>query len=334
MRRRIWCETVPAAELAAPAVIALLQRFAVQPIVAVWPDTLAATREACARLAGEGVAVAAWPMLADADGRWLGAENADRFASFVARVADALGPAEIVLDLEPPIAALRATIADRAVHAHLLPAGPDRAAFEAARGALQALDRRLHARGIAVSAAIAPPVLLDPAGGSAWQARLGTPVDGVGWDHVSPMLYTSIIEGWSRGLLARADVRALLAAFCAAAVTRFGARAGASIGAVGVGAFGDEPVYRSPAELADDVAVARAAGIDDLALFELGGVLRRPPAEGWMEAFTGTPAAASVPAPTLRARAALAGLRAAGRAFAALGRAQQGLAPLFSGRPR
>jgi hypothetical protein len=67
--------------------------------------------------------------------------------------------------------------------------------------------------------------------------------------------------------------------------TRWGARAGLSLGAVGTGAFGDEPVLRSPAELARDVAIARAAGIQELSLFELGGVLRRAPAEPWLEAF-------------------------------------------------
>ncbi|APR78124.1 Hypothetical protein A7982_03471 [Minicystis rosea] len=318
---------MPAEELAAPPVIALLRRFAVDPIVAVWPDTLAAVRPATRRLADEGFRVAVWPMLADADGRWLSADNAARFTDFTERLADALAPAEIVLDLEPPIAALRETIADRAVLAHLLPSGPDRASFHAAYAALRALAARLAARGIAVSSAVAAPILFDPIVDQpgAWQARLGTPVDGIAWDHVSPMLYTSILEGWSRGLLSRADARALLGVFCEASLSRFGARAGASLGAVGVGAFGDEPVYRSPSELSDDVAIARAAGIDDLALFELGGVLRRAPSEAWLEAFTATPAAASMPAPTLRSRAVLAGLRVAGRAFAALGRAGAGL---------
>ncbi len=100
------------------------------------------------------------------------------------------------------------------------------------------------------------------------------------------MLYTSILEGWARGMLDRGDALALLGWSCRTAARRFGAIAGASLGAVGSGAFGDEPTYRSPAELADDVAVARAAGVDDLALFDLGGVLRRPPAEAWLDPFT------------------------------------------------
>lgn len=324
MRRRIWCETVPAAEIEAPAVVALLARYQVDPIVAVWPDTVAATRSALDRLTEAGLAPSVWPMLPDGEGRWFGAGNAAAFAAFVDRVADDLQPAEVVLDLEPPIEGLRRTVADAAVHAHLLPAGPGPAAFRAARAALRDLELRLHARGIAVGAAIAAPIVTDGAR-PAWQERLGTPVDGVGWDHVSAMLYTSILEGWSRGLLDRRGARSLAGALAAATADRFGSRASVSVGAVGVGAFGDEPVYRSPAELADDVAVARAAGVDDLALFELGGVLRRLPAEPWMEAFTATPAARALPDLTLRARAAMAALRLAGGALGAIEGAREAL---------
>jgi len=313
-RRRIWCETVPLETLGAPATVALLRRYDVHPIVAVWPETLAGTAAVAARFVDAGLQPALWPMLADADGRWIGAANAAAFCAFAERLAGELGAAEIVLDLEPPIEAVRKTLAS-----HVLPAAAGPTAFRSARARIEELTERVRARGALVSAAVALPVLLDAAGGApAWQARLGTPVDGIAWDHVSPMLYTSILEGWSRGLLARRDVRALLAWSCTASAARFGALAGASLGAVGTGAFGDEPTLRSPAELADDVAVARAAGVDDLALFDLGGVLRRPPAEAWFEAFTGAAPAARLPAPTPRSRLALGAARVAGAAFALL----------------
>src|SRR5262249_6112393 len=144
---------------------------------------------------------------------------------------------------------------------------------------------------------------------------LGTPVDGVPWRVVNAMLYTSILEGWSRGAFGRRDARAFLGAACRAARARFGERAAASLGAVGPGALGDEPVYRSPAGLADAAASARAAGADALALFELAGVLGRPPAEAWLEAFVAPEPAADPPEMTLRARVALAAGRAAGAAF-------------------
>ncbi len=274
-RRRIWCETVPPETLAAPATVALLRRYAVDPILAVWPSTVTAAGTALARFADAGLRPALWPMLADADGRWIGAANADLFCAFAERLLRELGATEIVLDLEPPIDAVRQTLASSAVNAHVLPASATPAAFRAARVRIGELANRVRARGAAVSAAVALPVLFDRPGGSAgWQARLGTPVDGIAWDHVSPMLYTSIVEGWSRGLLARADVRAVLAWSCSASARRFGPRAGASLGAVGTGAFGDEPTLRSPAELEDDVGVALACGVDDLGALRSR---RRPP---------------------------------------------------------
>jgi hypothetical protein len=328
-RRRVWCETVPFEVLAAPATVALLQRYRIDPIVAVWPRTRAAARDAGERFAGAGLRPAMWPMLADEDGRWIGAANAHLFCAFAEALAGDPHTAEIVLDLEPPIEAVRATLASRALSAHLLPVSPDAAAFHAARAKIAGLAQRLRARGVAVSAAIALPVLFDPPGhDGGWQERLGTPVDGIAWDHVSPMLYTSILEGWSRGLLRRADALALLGWSCRASERRFGAAAGASLGAVGTGAFGDEPVYRGPAELAADVAVARAGGIDDLALFDLGGVLGRPPAEAWLDAFTGADAAPRLPELGPRARLVLGGARLAGSAFALL----QGAARVLGGR--
>jgi hypothetical protein len=316
MRRRVWCETASPEALIAPATIALLERFGIHPILAVWPHTMDAAREAASRYADRGLSPALWPMLSDAEGRWIGAGNAARFLAF----AESLEAAELVLDLEPPIESLRSTLASRAVLAHVLPGAQGRAAFVEARQRIAWLAERVHDRGARLAAAVALPVLCDGEA-PAWQERLGTPVDGIAWDHVSPMLYTSIIEGWSRGLLARADARAVLAWSCRRTAARFGAVAGASLGAVGTGAFGDEPVYRSPAELADDVAVARAAGIDDLALFDLGGVLRRPPVEAWLEAFVATPPAPSVPSLTPKAALILGGAWLAGRVLGLLPRA-------------
>src|SRR5262249_13382791 len=79
-----------------------------------------------------------------------------------------------------------------------------------------------------------------------------------------------------------------------------GTRAGLSLGVVGTGAFGHEPTYPSVNELAFDVTLARHAGIDDLALFDLGGVLARN-AEVWLEAFTTAPASAFPVLDTARA---------------------------------
>ncbi|MDC0681273.1 hypothetical protein [Sorangium atrum] len=320
-RRRIWSELLPLEVVRAPGTLALLRRYALELSIAVRPDTAAGLPDLVAACADAGVAVAVWPMIADEDGRWASACNAAAFGAFVARLMDALdarrlAAAEIVFDLEPPIDAVRRALAGGRGALDLLGGGPRGARgsprWSDAQRAYAELAGAVHARGVATSAAIVPLVLTDgPARG--WERLLGTPVSAPPWGRVGAMLYTSLIAGYSRGALGREDAVALLAWGCRAAARRFGPRAGASLGAVGKGALGDEPVYSSVAELREDVAVAEAAGVSDLSLFDLGGVLARPPAEAWLEAFVAPPEAHS-PRETLRARGVVAAAALVGRA--------------------
>ena len=339
MRRRIWSEEVPFEVLTTPRVLGLLARFEVDLLVAVRPGQERALPRVLGACNDAGVRVGAWPMLEDADGRWVSGRNAPSFTAFVRSLVDAAqaegcAPAEVAFDLEPPFEEVRRLLpngsgilglgrgifGDRSDNAGLGRADRGRAdpgragEFARAERELARLADELLARGIGSSAAAVPLMLVE----DRWEQLLGTPVDGPGWGHVSFMLYTSILEGWSRGLLRRRDAVAILAAGCRAAGARYGSRAGASLGAVGVGAFGDEPTYRDPAELAEDVGVARAAGVDDLTLLDLGGVLGRLPAEPWLEAFVSAPAAAIDAGSTRRARAALSMIGAAGRALGAI----------------
>jgi hypothetical protein len=244
-------------------------------------------------------------MLADEEGRWANAENAPSFVRFVHDTLDALDaagvtPREVLFDLEPPFAHTRAlavgagsesegTMASRARALFGLGAArPHTATGKAMRSASEALGAavaELHARGIGTASAVWPLVALDPPGERQWQALLGTPVDALATTRVSVMMYTSILEGWSRGAVRRRDAKALLAGASARALRRWGEGAGISLGCVGTGALLDEPVYRDPSELAEDVTLARAAGVHDLSLFDLGGVLAREPAEAWLDAF-------------------------------------------------
>lgn len=320
-RRRIWSELLPLEVVRMPGTLALLRRYALELSIAVRPETAAGLPDLVAACADAGVAVAVWPMIADEDGRWASACNAAAFGAFVARLLDALdarrlAAAEIVFDLEPPIDAVRRALAGGRGALDLLGGGPRGARgsprwIEAQRAYVE-LAGAVHARGVATSAAIVPLVMTDgPARG--WERLLGTPVSAPPWGRVGAMLYTSLFEGYSRGALGREDAVALLAWGCRAAARRFGPRAGASLGAVGQGALGDEPVYRSVAELREDVAAAEAAGVSDLSLFDLGGVLARPPAEAWLEAFVAPPEAHS-PRDTLRARGVVAAAALVGRA--------------------
>jgi hypothetical protein len=315
LRRRIWAETVSARDIDR-ALVAALARRKMGLIVAAWPgprDDLLALASRCRDV---GVPLCVWPMLADAEGRWASAGNLSHFTAFVRMLVEELRahgapPAEVALDLEPPIDRVRRLLDLRP--SGLAPVPLDE--LMQARAMLAALLHDLRARGTAVSAAVMPMLLVDPPGKAGGIERwLGTPVTDLDWDHASAMLYTSLIEGYSRGLLRRADARALLWDGASRTLRRFGRAAGVSLGAVGPGALGDEPIYRDVGELRDDVALVRAAGIDDLALFDLGGVLRRPPIEPWLDAFVDTAPARDRPRITARS----AGVVGAGMALSRL----------------
>jgi hypothetical protein len=285
---RIYCETLPFEEVARPRTIMLLRRHGLELVLAVRPWQLAELVDVARQLRDDGVPVSIWPMLSDDEGRWASAHNAASFVTFVRRTADTLEaagltPGEVLLDLEPPFVHARALATGGLGSAR--PRTTSAAAMDAASSELEAAVLALHARGIATASAVWPLVALDPRGARGWQSLLGTPVDALATGRVSVMMYTSILEGWSRGAVRRRDATALLAAASARVTSRWGPSAGMSLGCVGTGALLDEPIYRGPSELAEDVALARAGGCMDLSLFDLGGVLRREPAEAWLDAF-------------------------------------------------
>lgn len=295
---RVWCETLPWDRLTHPDTLDLLCDRRVMPVVAVRPwdlDRLPALLDAARE---RGLPVALWPMIDDDHGRWLCATNVERFGAFVQTLLDGLPgdlrPDELALDLEPPLGLLaRAASAfhPRRRSQAMLPWSVPVAQTKAA---LRGLIAAVHARGVRVSAAVIPMVLSDRVGGGDgfWQRAMGTPVDDLPWDHVSVMMYTSLYEGWSRGVVDREGARSLLVQGCAMARARYGSRVGASLGVIDTGALGDEPLWRGPDEMADDVALVRGAGIDTVTLFDLGGAVARGPATRWLDAFVGAKPAA------------------------------------------
>ncbi len=307
-RRRIWSELVPYDELCSKKVLELLRDRGIGMLVAVTPDIADGAPKVVRACRAYGVSVGLWPMLHQAQGRWPSSFNAKAFVAFVDELLAELTaeelPDELAIDLEPPIADLRGLMRLQHGAAYRLAMRQRPAdSIECYRDLLL----RLRGRSISTLAAAFPLVLADDQEGRGWQHLLGTPVDAIGVDCVSTMAYSSLLEGYSAGLLRRQDALALVGACAVATRRRYGTRACVSLGATGSGALGDEPTYRSERELAEDVAATRAAGIDDIVLFSLGGVLSRPPVERWLDVLVNTAPAPNAPAATLRS-ATLTGL--------------------------
>lgn len=281
---RFFVETMPLSALREPGLLARVARsadglvLAVRPFEAELAGTVAAVRDA-------GLGVALWPMLDDAAGRWLTLANAETFVAFAREcVQDArLLPEDAVLfDLEPPWRMLDALVHGRlwaalCAYRSLVLRGRD--AIEAAEGQLARFAAELAQSGHAVQTAEFPWALAAPG----WARAAGVP-------HLAAasqrglMLYTSMLEGYSRGLFDRRRAERGLARLGAAALRKLGAGVELQLGAVGAGALHDEPVYRNVAELERELELVRRLGCTRVAVFDLGGILRRPDAERWLGA--------------------------------------------------
>lgn len=299
-RRRVWCEAGDLLAVARPAVLAPLASRSVELIAAVFPATLGqipALLDACAR---SRVRVSLWPMLDDDDGRWANTSTLPayaRLARAALHAADFRPLCSVFVDLEPPISRVKAALRSPRAARHLLTSAHD----AGATALLVELADEAAARGATLSAAALPLMALEPASSAGWSRALGVPLAGVPWDAVHLMTYSSLLVGYSGGALGPRVARDLVGLTAQAARGTFGERAALSLGVVGAGALGDERPFDSLRALRHDVAAARSAGVEDLALFDLLGALRRPPVEAWLDALHEPPTAA--PPRSWRARA-------------------------------
>lgn len=298
--RRIFTELLAPGELNTPATLRLIERFDLQCLVALAPGAeTAQMARALSALSGVGRGVGVWPLLADHEGYWPNDANADAFVRRVRKVLRFTDDAKIplrtvVIDLEPSLPVMQAMLTGGvSARTHLwarrvLHSGRARSvrARRAATQVLAGLRSELQSRRLEAFATVVPLVLLDdPQARAVWQAVLQTPVFRPGWSRICPMLYTSILREMIPGAT-QAQARGLACAFAELAVRRSGPAAAAAVGLAGPGKLGVEPLLQDPVELALDVAGMVAAGVQDLSLFSLEGVLSRDAPEAWLQAFT------------------------------------------------
>ena len=309
MRRYVFSEFTPLEELTAGETLALLAREELFVYVAFPPQLRSQAAEVVRRCQGAGVAIGIWPLLEDRQGRWANSWNGAEFADYCLRLLDELHavdavPDEVIIDLEPPISATKRILAGRPTTL--------RRPSRGGAAALAEMVRKLGA--ICPVSAVAVPWAACGDGAGGWQRLLGTPIDGLAFERVFIMAYTSLIEGYSAGTLRRRHAEALLAHWSKRMTLQFGDRGGIAVGVAGIGALGDERAYRDATELGRDVSLARLHGCEHLALFNLRGVLSREEPSRWFDALRESREVAGTSS-TVRTRALLRVLDVTGRIF-------------------
>lgn len=268
-----------------------LETRGVIPIVAVFPDQLAELPRTLKSLKDAGLTFGLWPMLENDKGRWLSSENVGPFLDFCNRLVGitfdkGVAPESLVLDVEPPIADMqgwwkpRRNKRSKELAGHALSTHP----LGDLKNALNQLEIDLHV-------AVLPLLALDNDKASlGWQSKLKAPNEWNRADVIHVMTYTTLFRGYSKGLLSRKDALRILDYMCSSSKDLFLERAAMSLGCVGQGALGDEAVFKSPQELAKDVGLVKTKGVSNIAVFDLGGMVRRGPVAVWLDALTKTPA--------------------------------------------
>lgn len=305
---RVWVEFLSARELTAH--LDLLAGHQISPCLAVkgWSPDLAALLRECEE---RGLEPALWPLLPLEQGYFPNERNLEPFGRLVSKLVEEASKAGaetawMAIDLEPPLdrgmEILRGPPLRRLARLLRWPSEtlrPER--FEAARRTLERMATDLRSKGWRTLCAAGFPVLDQPEGTAGLEDLMESPVLGAGFDRVSFMLYSSMLPG----LGGPRGNPAWVHAYAREARHRLGGAAAVSLGVTGRGVLEMETLMAGPEVLARDVAAARAAGIEDIALYNLEGSLRDP--EGWLGALK---APAREPGKSVAVEATRAGLRA------------------------
>lgn len=289
---RFWAENISPPEVVRHG-LPLLREFSAGVCVALFADSMTEENaRAFLKIKEAGVELVFWPLLPLEKGYFPGEKNVSEFIELVRELYDwardgGITPDMIAIDQEIPFGQMT----------HVLEAGPalqvaralkvafsniDRESFLKAREDLRGLNSWIKERGMRSLSACMPWVVLELGGEHELiQDMTETPVGGVGWDIVSPMLYVSMIAGMTSGLVSMRDANWLVYDGCVNLRNSLGGRAGVSLGLTGTGVLGDEPVCCTPDELMVGVEASIAAGITDISIYNLEGILAKEDPRAW-----------------------------------------------------
>ena len=239
-----------------------------------------------------GIEVRAWLTLPEEDGYWPNEKNADLFiekALELARWIRSSGwPIDwIVVDMEPDLQLMDALIAaaeeGRWLEAAMLILGNrDPESYAASIEAYTDLVDALHEMDFKVMV-VTFPLVLDDLGDDDdnVQDLLNTPVNGVPWDEVSFMVYTTIFTKF----LGIPMEPYLIYSYGLDAVRHYGQRAAVDLGVVGEGGMVEGQGIKDIRELRAQVGAAKAAGLKRVHVYSLEGILLLEDEAAWYGAF-------------------------------------------------
>ncbi len=261
---------------------------AVQPDQPLGPELESMLRSA-ARM---GIPVNAWLLLPEEQGYWFNEENFAQASDYVYEFLDWIEqrhiPLEwIMFDMEMSVDKIRA-MREGGLFEVVIPTlkeNVDPEQYERSTQAYAELVRKVQERGYRVTAAAYPMVLDDLRDDDfEIQDAFNTPIVGVAFDEIYFMVYRSTFVQ----LLGITPGPDLVYQYALEARQHFGEAGVIALGIVGTIGMVSEEGYTEPAQLAVDIAAARAGGSARVYIFSLDGMLATGALDAWM-ILAGTP---------------------------------------------
>lgn len=321
----ITAEYTPYERLLQPDLVRLFKEYGVAVVPCVRADQLGPDLDRLYNAyEAAGIPILFWPLLPRDQGLYL---NKHTTAEFLAYLDVIFGWAEqnhhqieaMVLDIEPsnfgppPGAAGAAQPESFGASAKKQIRDLDRKTFNQSIPGFRRILDKLHEHHCLAIACGFPFVLEDIHNHNrAWEDLSGGPLLDVPWDYVTFMIYnTSMLPvtkklgvGWPElTYLTYLDGRAMK--------KRWGDRAGVALGVTSAGEGHETVVYQTPEQMAPDVAALRAAGVNNVGIYDLKGILESPDPEAWLKMLRDTPA--QTPPKKIRAKCFRGLIRSLGR---------------------
>ena len=288
----VWSEFLPPQEVSGQ--LPALARFEADLYLAVQPDDLGEDLLALLREAKtQNVGVRLWPQLPDL-GVWINETNAVEFGVYVFELLEWMAANDvsvdwIIFDLEPSFEyaeQLRGTLSEEGLAgvldllaAHRVPED-----FEAARRTIAEIVEQLHSVDVRAMAVTLPWMIDDLADSDAdLQDIFDTPLAGIGWDKISVMAY----RPWFSDFVGASLSPGFVGSYAESIAALFGDRAQVAIGNISSPGLLLPQGYSDPFDVTRDVAAARSAGVADVSLYSLDGMVLAGGAERWLAAASG-----------------------------------------------
>lgn len=245
----------------------------------------------------EDIEVGLWPLMDHGSGYWVSEHNCKEYSGLLDEVFEFskendLNIDNIAVDLEPPVYQVlkikNGSLPNKLkTTMEILKTNLNDKKFEEAISEFGEIRDKIKDHGAESLAAIFDLTMLDHYSNQGnFQKLLGTPVLDIKWDHVSPMLYGSVLKGYSKGVINQGDVESWIYSRCKDTRKIFGNRSAVSLGLTSTGEFENEPYYRKPTQLKPDVQAAKVAGVNEISIWGLEGILNSEDPEKWFKTIS------------------------------------------------